>query len=111
MCGLPDGKRAGEEIAAPGGEDEDAAATVGWVGGDFDQAAALKWLEGGGKRGAIHGEQRGDGAHGWRVGAIERHEERELAVGEIEGAECFIETTGEGAGGALDVQAEAAIAN
>jgi hypothetical protein len=111
VCGLPDGKRTGEEVAAFGGEDEDAAAAVGRIGRYLDQAAALKWLEGGGKRGAIHGEQRGDRAHGRRVGAIERHEERELAVGEIEGAECLIETTGEGAGGALDVKAEAAIAN
>jgi hypothetical protein len=33
-----------------------------------------------------------------------------LAVGEVKGTESIIETAGEGAGGALDVKAEAAVA-
>jgi hypothetical protein len=107
---VPDGNGAGEERLAFGGEDEDAAAAVGWVGRNFDQAAAFEGFEGSGQSGAIHGEQGGDWPHGRRGGAIERHQERELAVGEFEGAEGFIEPAGKGAGGALDVKTEAAIA-
>jgi hypothetical protein len=33
-----------------------------------------------------------------------------LTIGEVEGAESFIETAGQGAGGALDVETEAAVA-
>ena len=108
---LPHGNGACEEGASLGREYQDAAAAVGWVGRHFDQAAALQWLEGGGQRGSIHGKQSGDGAHGRRLGAIEGHQQRELAVGQFEGAEGFIEPAGQGAGGALDVKTEAAISN
>ena len=107
---LPHGNSACQERTAFGGEYEDAAAAVGWVGRNLDQAAALERLEGGGERGAIHGEQGGYRAHGRWLGAIEGHQQGELAVGQVEGAQGFIEAAGEGAGGALDVKTEAAVA-
>jgi hypothetical protein len=107
----PGGEGAGEEAAAIAGELEDAAAAVGGVGGDFDQAAALERLEGGGEGGAVHGEEVGDGAHGGGLRPVEGHEQRELAIGQAEGAEGDVESAGEGAGGALDVEAEAAVPN
>ena len=92
-----------------GCELENATAAVGRVLGDLDQAAALQGLQCGGQGGAIHGEQRGDGAHGRGLGAVKGHQERELAVGEAEGTEDFVEAAGEGAGGPLDVKAETAV--
>jgi hypothetical protein len=70
----PDGEGLGEEVAAFGGELEEAAAAVFAVEGDFDEATALEGLEGGGEGGAIHGEEVGDGRHGWGFGAVEGDE-------------------------------------
>lgn len=114
MSGLPDGDSAGEQRPALRGEDEDAAAGVGLVRlhadeTGTDKAAAHERLEGGGEGGAVHGEKAGDGGHGRRRGAVQRHEQRELAVGEAERAEGRVKPAGQGAGGALHVKAEAMI--
>ncbi len=108
---LPDGNGARKDGCSTCSEGEQARAAVRGVGRDADEAAALEGLESGGQGGAVHGEQRGDGGHAGRFGAIERHHERELPVGEAGGAESFVEAAGEGAGGALDVEAEAGVAN
>jgi hypothetical protein len=109
--GLPDGHGGSESFFAFCGEDENAAAAVVGIGRDFDEAAALERLESGGEGGAIHGEKGCDGRHGWRFGAVKAHEERELAVGEAEGTESFVEAAGERASGALHVETEAAVAD
>lgn len=88
---LPEGNGAGEEIPALGGEVEEAAAAVRRIGGDFEQTAARKGLEGGGKGGAIHAEESGNGRHAGWMGAMEGHEQRELTVGELEGTKCVVE--------------------
>jgi hypothetical protein len=75
------------------------------------EAATLERLEGGGQRGSIHGEQGGYWGHGRGLGAIEGHEERELSIGEAEGAQGFIESPGQGAGGALNMETETGVAN
>jgi hypothetical protein len=106
---LPDGNGACQQISAFGGELENAAAMVRGAGRYLDQAAAFERLQGGGERGPIHAEQGCHGADGRGLGAIERHQEGELAVGQAEGTKHLIESPGQGSGGALDVKAKAAI--
>lgn len=57
----------------------------------------------------VHGEQRGQAAEpGW-LGSIERHQERELPVGQAERAEGGIEAARGEARGTLQRKAKAAI--
>lgn len=111
MSTLPDRGGAGEDGAAFCSEDQAAAAAVFWIHGNFEQAIAFEGLKGRGQGGAIHGQQRGDGSHGGRLGAIQRGKQGELTVGEANGTECLVEAAGQGAGGALDMETEAAVAN
>ena len=111
VCFLPDGKCAREEFAALLSEDQDAAATVLGVAGDFHKATALEWLERGGERGAIHGEQGSDWTHRRRFGTVERHEQRKLPVGEIKWPKCIVEAPGENSRGTLHVQTETMVAD
>jgi len=106
---FPDRQGVGEDLPSFFGEDEDAAAAVGGVRGDFDQAPALQRFERGGEGGTVHGEQVGDGAHGGWRGAVERHEQGELAVGQAEGAQDFVEASSQGTCRTLDVEAKAGI--
>ncbi len=108
---LPDGDGRGEGFLARGGEAETAATAVAGIAGDEDEAAALEGLEGRGEGGAVHSEERCHGRHGGGLGAVEGHQHGELAVGEAGGAKGVVEAPSEGAGGALYVEAEAAIAN
>ena len=66
----------GDKCGFPGivGEEEAAAALVGFVGDDADEAAAFERFEGGGEGGAVHGEELRDGGHAGGLGAVERHE-------------------------------------
>jgi hypothetical protein len=107
----PDGVGPGEQVAALSGEEKDAAAAVFGIGVDFHEAAALEGLEGGGEGGAAHDQELGDWRHGRRLGAVESDEDGELAVGEAEGAEGHVEAASEGTGGALNEEAEAAVAD
>lgn len=108
---LPHRDGRGEQGAAFGCEVQAAAATIFGIGGDGDEAAALEGLEGSGERGAVHGQQCSDGGHAGGLRAIERHQERELAVGEAQGAERFVETARQGTRRALDIETEAAVAD
>jgi hypothetical protein len=108
---FPHGHGRDEQGVGLGREVQTAAASIIGIGGDFDKAAALEGLEGSGEGGAIHREQRSDGGHAGRLRAIERHEQRELAVGKAERAESIVEAAREGAGRALDAEAEAAVAD
>ena len=90
-------------------KNEDATAAIGGILPDFDEAAALERFQRGGESGAIHGEQRSDGRHGWRLGPVEGDEQRELSIGEAEGAKRGVEATRKGAGCALHVETEAAV--
>jgi len=109
MGALPDGKCAGEQCATLVGEDEDAAAAIIGIALDFQEAAPLERLQCSSEGGAIHGEQGSDGSHCWRFGAVERHQQRELAVSEFERAKFLVEAAGESAGCTLDMQAETAL--
>lgn len=102
---LPDGRGAGEQVPALCGQNEGSAAAIALRFGDADEAAALEGLEGGGEGGAVHGQQAGNGRHGRRLGLVQRHEQGKLPIGQAEGAEGPVETAGQGAGGALGVEA------
>ena len=109
VSALPGGEGLREQCASVVREDQDTAAPVGRVGRNLDQTAALQRFEGGGQRCPVHGEEGGDRPHRGRIGPVERHQERELPVGESEWAQGFVEATSQGAGGPLDVKTEAAI--
>jgi len=109
VSALPYGNRTRQQGSPFVGEDENAAATVVRIGFDFDEAAALKRLQSGGQGGSIHGEQGSDGAHGRRLGTIERHEQGELPVGEFEGAQFLIETPGQGTCRTLHMETQTSV--
>jgi hypothetical protein len=101
----------GEQCAAFPGQVQSATAAV--FGGccDFHEAAALEGLQCCGERRAIHGEERSNRGYAWRLRAIERHQQRELSVGKAERTQGVVEAAREGAGRALNVEAEAAVAD
>src|SRR4029078_1245374 len=105
----PNGKRAGEEGAPLLSEDEDAAAAILSIALDFEQAPALEGFEGGCESGAIHREQGSDGCHRRGLGAIERHEQRKLSIGEFKGTQFFVEAAAEGPGSALHMKAKTTV--
>ena len=101
---LPERHGCGEKSLTRRSKFQAAAAPVGGVGEDGDQATPLERFERGGERGAIHGEEGGHGCHTRRLGAIERHQKRKLAIGQAMGAQHFIETASEGARRPLHVK-------
>jgi len=106
---LPDGKGTGEQSATFFSEDEDAASAVVWIALDSKQAATLKRFQCGSQSGAIHREQGGDWSHRGGLRAVEGHEQRELAVGKLEGTKFFIKTPGKSTSCALHMQAKTAV--
>jgi hypothetical protein len=108
---LPNRHRRCEQSFARRGQAQPAATAVGGIFGDRDQAAPLQRLECGGEGSAIHGEQSCDGRESGRLGTIERHHERELAVSQTNGAQCFIKAARQCARSPLHVEAETAVAH
>jgi len=90
-------------------ERESAIALIGFIHGDLDQPAALKRFQIGGQGCAVHRKQLRHAADRRRLGPIERHQKRELAVGQCKRAERIVEAAGEGARGALHMQAQACV--
>lgn len=108
---LPNGDGASEQTFPFGREDQNTAAPIRWVLGDFDQAAAFKGLQCSGEGGAIHGKKRRHGAHGWRFRPIQRHEQGKLSIGQTEGTQNVIESPRQRAGCALHMKTETAVPN
>jgi hypothetical protein len=111
MDALPNGKRTGEQTLAIVGEDQDPASPIGAVVCNLDKSPSLERLQCGGQGGPVHRKQGCDGAHGWWLGAIQRHQERELAIGQAEGTENLVEAPAQHAGCTLDMKAETAVPN
>jgi hypothetical protein len=93
------------------GQRQQTAAPVLRIDQNRQQTASLKRLQVRGQGRAIHREQRRDRPDRWRVRTIERHEQRELAAGEAEGAEGLVEPPRQCPRRPLRVQAEAVIAH
>ena len=108
---LPCGKGAGEQAASFICKGKDAAAAIVGVLLDFHKASPLQRLERRCESGAVHCEKRSHGAHGGRLGAIQRHEKRKLPVGYAERPECLVETPGQNSGCALRVEAETMVSH
>src|ERR1700754_204741 len=81
---LPQREGLAEQCASGRGEGETAAAAVLLVDRDLQEAAPLEWLEIRRERGAVHGKQGGHVSDARRLGTVQRHQQRELATGEIE---------------------------
>lgn len=75
----------------------------------FDQAAPFQRLQRRRQGRPVHGEKRCHRAHIGRYRAVERHQQRELSVGDIERAQPLVEPAGKGARGTLHMQAEAGV--
>ena len=108
---LPDRRSVGEQGPALSRQTHPSTTPVHRIRGDLDQAAPLERLERGGQGGAIHGQQRRHRPPARRLRAIQRHEQRELTVGQPDRAQCLIEIPGQCPCRPLHVQTEATIAN
>ena len=93
------------------GEGQTAAAFVGIIDGYGDQTAPLERLQIGGQCRAIHGKQGGNFPDARGLGAIEGHQQRELAVGEVERPQCRVKAPRHRPRGLLKVQTKAGVAN
>ena len=91
VSGLPGRVGLFQQRAASRGDNQTAAAFVFLVDRDFQKAAPLQRLQVGGQRRAVHRQQRRDAADARRFRPIERHQQRELSAGEVEGPQCVVE--------------------
>jgi len=108
---LPDRRSVGEQSPALWRQTQPSTTPVSRIWAHLDQAAPLQRLECGGQGGAIHGQQRGHRPHARRLRTIQRHEQRELAVGQTERPQCLVEMPCHRPSRPLHVQTEATIAN
>jgi hypothetical protein len=87
------------------------AAPIARVCSDPDQTPALERLESGSQGGPVHCQQARNGRHRWWFRTVQGHHERELPVGQAEGAQNIIEAPCQGPGSPLDVKTEASVAD
>ena len=71
----------------------------------------MQRLERGGERRAVHGKQRRNRCHAGRLGPVQRHHQRELPAGQAERPQCLVEAARERPRRALQVKAQAGVAN
>lgn len=93
------------------GEHELAFAAIALGDPDLEQAAALEWFDIGGQRGAVDPQQIGHVCRAGGSGAVQRVQQGELTVRQVEGAERLVEVAGQDAGSALNMQAQTGIAH
>lgn len=108
---LPDRRSVGKQGPALSRKTQPATTPVSRICADLDQATPLQRLERGSQGGAIHGQQRCHWPHARRLRTIQRHEQRELTIGQPDRAQCLVEVPGQRPCRSLHVQAEATIAN
>jgi hypothetical protein len=108
---LPDWRSVGEQGPALSRQTHPSTTPVCRIWGYLDQAAALQRLDCGGQGGAIHGQQRCHRPHAGRLRTIQRHEQRELTIGQPDRPQCRVEIPGQCPCRPLHVQTEATIAN
>jgi hypothetical protein len=108
---FPDRRCVGQQRSSLSRKTQPSTTPVSRIWADLDQAAPLQRLERGGQGGAIHGQQRCHGPHARRLRTVQRHQQRELTVGQPERAQCLVEIPGQCPCRPLHVQAEATIAN
>src|SRR5439155_7094376 len=101
----------GQQCASGVGQAQTAAAPVSIVDRYLDETAPLERLQGGGQSRAVHRQQGRDFADAWRLGAVERHHQRELAIGEPEWPKCRVKAPRYRPRRTLKVQTETGVAN
>jgi hypothetical protein len=111
MRALPYGCGGGQQCSAARRQQEAPAPLIGAVHRDFHEAAAFERLKVGGECRAIHSEERRNVADARRLGAIERHQQRKLALRQIERPQRIVKAPRQSACGPLDVQTKAAVTN
>jgi hypothetical protein len=107
----PDWSRLGQQLATSSSELHDSASAVGWARGDSKQPATRKRLERCGEGRSVHGEDLGNVSHARRVRPVQRHHQRELAVGEVEWTEGLVEASRQRPCRPLSAEAQAMIAH
>ncbi len=111
VLALPNRRGGGEQRTACGRENETAAAPVTRIDCYLHQTASLERLEIGGQRRAIQREQIRHRPHVRRLRAVQRCQQRKLALGQTHRTQRLVETARQRARRALRVQAKAMIAN
>ena len=106
-----DRQSGGKRFLAGVGEGEQPGAAIGRRGFDVHQPAPLERLQCRSQRGAIHRQQLGDRAHRRRFRTVQRHQQRELLIGEADRPQRFVEMSRQGPRCALGVKAQAGVAN
>ena len=109
MCIFPDRVGPGQQRPPGLRQSKTPAAAVLLVDRDFQEAPPFERLEIRRKRGAIQDKQGSDTAECRRLRPIERHQQRELTVGEIERPQDFIEAACQRACRTMNVQTQAGI--
>ena len=93
----------------PGAEQQARAVISGMSAKYAKEAAALQRFQIGGQRRAIHRQQLRDAADGRRFGAVQRHQERELAARQADRLQCQIVAPRQCSRRALRTQTEAGV--
>src|SRR5689334_11658815 len=91
LCLSPNGKRTRENLLSCCRQRNAARPPVLRVDGDLDPAAPLQRLERRRQCRAIHAKQSGHRGETGRLGAVQRHHQRELSVGQAQRAERVVE--------------------
>ena len=111
VCRLPQRVGLHQQRASGCRQGETAAAAILFVDRYFEEPATFERFEVGGQCCAVHREQRRDAAETRGFRPIERHQQRELAVGETERPEHIVETPRQRPGRAMHVQTQATVAD
>ena len=90
MDALPNRQCTREQHFARPRQCQPTTSSVGGIDSDADQSAPQQRLEQRRQCRAIHAKQRCSRAEAWRLGAVERHQQRELAIRQAQWAESVI---------------------
>jgi hypothetical protein len=111
MRASPDGYSVYEQRATRGRQLQPAAASIVGVDHHRDEAAPLQRLERCGQCRAVHRKQGGYRTDAGRLGLVQRHHHRVLPAGQAKRPQRFVETPRKRPRGALQVKAQAGVAN
>lgn len=106
---LPDRHGRSQQCTAGLCQGQKATAPVGRIDRDLDEPVPLERLQVGGQRGAIHCQELSHRADRRRLGTIKRHQQRELAAGNADGAQRVIEAARQGTRCPLRMQTQAVV--
>ena len=109
MCVFPNRVGLHQQRATRWRQSETPATAIFLVDRNFQKPAPFEWFEIGRESRAVHREKGRDAAKRRRLWPVERHQQRKLAIGEIERAQYVVETTRQRTGRAVNMQAQAIV--